>query len=103
MWRALRDTFPRNVHPDNILIESLGQDENQRAYVSRVHQVLVVSGGVKTNNIFLQRKTTIQESLPKVEISNTDYSAADGEELKRFLSQQSISSSPIILPLNVIK
>ncbi|KAF0039027.1 hypothetical protein F2P81_009511 [Scophthalmus maximus] len=32
MWRALRDTFPTNVHPDNILIES-------RAYVSRVHQV----------------------------------------------------------------
>ncbi|KAF0022883.1 hypothetical protein F2P81_024864 [Scophthalmus maximus] len=39
MWRALRDTFPTNVYPDNILIESLGQDENPRAYVSRVHQV----------------------------------------------------------------
>ncbi|KAF0033550.1 hypothetical protein F2P81_013616 [Scophthalmus maximus] len=39
MWRALRETFPTNVHPDNILIESLGQDENPRAYVSRVHQV----------------------------------------------------------------
>ncbi|KAF0044772.1 hypothetical protein F2P81_003930 [Scophthalmus maximus] len=39
MWRALRETVPTNVHPDNILIESLGQDENPRAYVSRVHQV----------------------------------------------------------------
>lgn len=24
MWRALKDTFPTNVHPDNILIEPLG-------------------------------------------------------------------------------
>ena len=39
MWRALRDTFPTNVHPDNILIEPLGQEENPRAYVSRAHQV----------------------------------------------------------------
>ncbi|KAK6299147.1 hypothetical protein J4Q44_G00306570 [Coregonus suidteri] len=39
LWRALRDTFPTNVHPDNILIDPLGQQENQRAYVSRVHQV----------------------------------------------------------------
>ncbi|XP_075943359.1 uncharacterized protein LOC142946133 [Anarhichas minor] len=37
--RALKDTFPTNVHPDNILIEPLGQEENPRAYVSRVHQV----------------------------------------------------------------
>ncbi|XP_049900244.1 uncharacterized protein LOC126390132 [Epinephelus moara] len=39
MWRALRDTFPTNVHPDNILIEPMGQEENPRAYVSRAHQV----------------------------------------------------------------
>ncbi|KAK6322471.1 hypothetical protein J4Q44_G00072630 [Coregonus suidteri] len=39
LWRALRDTFPTNVHPDNILIDPLGQQENPRAYVSRVHQV----------------------------------------------------------------
>ncbi|XP_074493132.1 uncharacterized protein LOC141768728 [Sebastes fasciatus] len=38
MWRALRETFPTNVHPDNIFIESLGQEENPRAYVSRAHQ-----------------------------------------------------------------
>ncbi|XP_034460756.1 uncharacterized protein LOC117773160 [Hippoglossus hippoglossus] len=38
-WRALKDTFPTNVHPDNIFIEPLGQEENQRAYVSRAHQV----------------------------------------------------------------
>ena len=38
VWRALRDTFPTNVHPDNILIEPLGQEENPRAYVSRAHQ-----------------------------------------------------------------
>ena len=37
--RALKDTFPTNVHPDNILIEPLGQEENPRAYVSRTHQV----------------------------------------------------------------
>ena len=39
VWRGLRDTFPTNVHPDNILIEPLGQEENLRAYVSRAHQV----------------------------------------------------------------
>ena len=39
MWTSLRDTFPRNVHPDNIFIEPLGPQENLRAYVSRAHQV----------------------------------------------------------------
>ena len=39
IWRALREMFPTNVHPDNILIEPLGQEENPRAYVSRAHQV----------------------------------------------------------------
>lgn len=39
VWRALKDTFPTNIHPDNILIESLGQEENPRAYVSRAYQV----------------------------------------------------------------
>lgn len=38
VWRALKDTFPTNVHPDNILIEPLGPDENPRFYVSRAHQ-----------------------------------------------------------------
>ncbi|XP_027140982.1 uncharacterized protein LOC113747068 [Larimichthys crocea] len=38
MWRALRETFPTNVHPDNIFIEPLGSEENPRAYVSRAHQ-----------------------------------------------------------------
>ena len=38
MWRALKETFPTNVHPDNILIGPLGEDENPRAYVSRVLQ-----------------------------------------------------------------
>ena len=37
--RALKETFPTNLHPDNILIEPLGQEENPRAYVSRAHQV----------------------------------------------------------------
>ncbi|XP_062255091.1 uncharacterized protein LOC133964835 [Platichthys flesus] len=37
--RALKETFLTNVHPDNILIEPLGQEENPRAYVSRAHQV----------------------------------------------------------------
>ncbi|XP_034462106.1 uncharacterized protein LOC117774104 [Hippoglossus hippoglossus] len=39
VWRALKETFPTNVHPDNIFIEPLGQEENPRAYVSRAHQV----------------------------------------------------------------
>ena len=39
MWKALKDTFPTNVHPDNIFIEPLGPEENPRAYVSRAHQV----------------------------------------------------------------
>ncbi|XP_047446550.1 uncharacterized protein LOC125011393 isoform X3 [Mugil cephalus] len=39
VWRALKDTFPTNIHPDNILIEPLGQEENPRAYVLRAYQV----------------------------------------------------------------
>ncbi|XP_049338481.1 uncharacterized protein LOC111191565 [Astyanax mexicanus] len=39
MWRAVRDTFPTNVHPDNILIDPLGEEENPRSYVSRAHHV----------------------------------------------------------------
>ncbi|KAL6467932.1 hypothetical protein MHYP_G00236090 [Metynnis hypsauchen] len=39
MCRALRETFPTNVHPDNIFVEPLGQEENPRAYVSRAHHV----------------------------------------------------------------
>ncbi|XP_047448301.1 uncharacterized protein LOC125012407 [Mugil cephalus] len=39
VWRALKDTFPTNIYPDNILIEPLGQEENPRAYVSRAYQV----------------------------------------------------------------
>ncbi|KAK5848768.1 hypothetical protein PBY51_008461 [Eleginops maclovinus] len=38
VWRALRDTFPTNLDPDNVLIEPLGQEENPRAYVSRAIQ-----------------------------------------------------------------
>lgn len=39
VWRALRETFPTNVHPDNIFIEPLGQEDNPRAYVCRAHHV----------------------------------------------------------------
>ncbi|XP_054862101.1 uncharacterized protein LOC118471119 [Amphiprion ocellaris] len=39
MWRALRDTFPTNIHPDNILVEPLGPEENPRAYVWGAHQM----------------------------------------------------------------
>ncbi|CAJ1050808.1 hypothetical protein L3Q82_002253 [Xyrichtys novacula] len=39
MWRSLRDTFPTNVHLDNIIIEPLGPQENPRANVSKAHQV----------------------------------------------------------------
>ncbi|KAM3624267.1 uncharacterized protein V6R79_021278 [Siganus canaliculatus] len=35
LWRALRDIYPTNVHPDNILIDALGEKENPRAYVAR--------------------------------------------------------------------
>lgn len=38
MWRTLRHTFPTNMHPDNILIEPLGPEENPRAYVAKAHQ-----------------------------------------------------------------
>ncbi|KAL6455123.1 hypothetical protein MHYP_G00364300 [Metynnis hypsauchen] len=31
MWRTLRNTFPTNVHPDDIFIEPLGEEENPRA------------------------------------------------------------------------
>lgn len=38
LWRTLRNMYPTNVHPDNILIDSLGENENPRAYVARAHQ-----------------------------------------------------------------
>ena len=38
LWKALKDTYPTNVHPDNILIDPLGENENPRAYVARAHQ-----------------------------------------------------------------
>jgi len=44
MWRALRETFPTNLHPDNILIEPMGEQENPRAYVARVYQTWNVTG-----------------------------------------------------------
>lgn len=37
-WETLREVFPTNVHPDNIFIEPLGNQENPRAYVSRAIQ-----------------------------------------------------------------
>ncbi|CAJ1053307.1 uncharacterized protein LOC118470224 isoform X1 [Xyrichtys novacula] len=39
MWRSLRDVFPTNVHPDNIIIEPLGPQKNPRVYVSKAHQI----------------------------------------------------------------
>lgn len=38
LWKALKDMYPTNVHPDNILIDLLGESENPRAYVARAHQ-----------------------------------------------------------------
>ena len=38
VFRALKDTFPTNVDPANILIEPLGLEENPRSFVSRSHQ-----------------------------------------------------------------
>lgn len=38
-WGVLKDAFPTNIHPDNILIEPLGEGkENRGAYVSRALQ-----------------------------------------------------------------
>ena len=65
--RALKDTFPTNVHPDNIFIEPLGQEENPRAYVSRVHQVWRnVTGNDPNLNQMEQSilRTRIQKGLP---------------------------------------
>merc|ERR1719309_1619903 len=67
MWRALKDAFPTNVHPDNILIEPLGPEENPRAYVTRAHQVWRnVTGndpeGSQMEQAILRGK--IQEGLP---------------------------------------
>lgn len=38
LWGALCDTFPTNVHPNNVLIEPLGPQENPTAYVAGAHQ-----------------------------------------------------------------
>ena len=38
LWRALKMMYPTNVHPDNILIDPLGEKENPRAYVAKAHQ-----------------------------------------------------------------
>jgi len=67
VWRAVKDTFPTNVHPDNILIEPLGQEENPRAYVSRAHQVWRnVTGNDPEANQMEQSilRAKIQKGLP---------------------------------------
>ncbi|XP_056297836.1 uncharacterized protein LOC130211175 [Pseudoliparis swirei] len=38
VFRALKETFPTNIDPANILIEPLGLEENPRSFVSRSHQ-----------------------------------------------------------------
>ncbi|XP_053284413.1 uncharacterized protein LOC128445671 [Pleuronectes platessa] len=65
--RALKETFPTNLHPDNILIEPLGQEENPRAYVSRAHQVWRnVTGNDPDLNQMEQSilRSKIQKGLP---------------------------------------
>ena len=67
MWRALRETFPTNVHPDNIFIEPLGQEENLRAYVSRALQTWRnVTGNDPDMNQMEQSilRAKIQKGLP---------------------------------------
>lgn len=66
-WTALRETFPTNMHPDNILIEPLGPQENPRAYVTRAHQVWRnVTGSDPDLNQMEQSilRTKIQKGLP---------------------------------------
>lgn len=66
-WGALRDAFPTNVHPDNILIEPLGDQENPRAYVSRALQAWRnVTGNDPDANQMEQSivRTKIQQGLP---------------------------------------
>jgi len=67
MWRALRETFPTNIHPDNIFIEPMGEQENPRAYVARVYQTWrnVTGNDPSMNQMehsILQAK--LQEGLP---------------------------------------
>ena len=67
MWRALRETFPTNVHPDNILIEPLGENENPRAYASRVlQQWRNITGNDPDMNQMEQAilRTKLQQGLP---------------------------------------
>jgi len=67
MCRALKVTFPTNVHPDNIIIQPLGEEENPRAFVSRSHQVWM---NVTGNDLDLRRmdqsilRTKILMGLP---------------------------------------
>merc|ERR1719309_988081 len=67
MWRALKDAFPTNVHPDNILIEPLGPEENPRTYVTRAHQVWRnVTGNYPEDSQMEQAilRSKIQKGLP---------------------------------------
>ncbi|KAE8278128.1 hypothetical protein D5F01_LYC23801 [Larimichthys crocea] len=69
MWRALKETYPTNVHPDNIFIEPLGEKENPRAYVARVFQQWRnVTGNDSDANQLEQSilRTKLQEGLPPV-------------------------------------
>lgn len=67
VWKSLKDTFPTNVHPDNILIEPLGRDENLRAYVSRAHQIWRNITGHDPDDNQMERsilRSKIQKGLP---------------------------------------
>ncbi|KAL6475707.1 hypothetical protein MHYP_G00167470 [Metynnis hypsauchen] len=67
VWRALRDTFLTNVHPDNIFIEPLGEEENPRAYVSRAQVWRNVTGHDPDFNQMEQSilRAKIQKGLPQ--------------------------------------
>ena len=67
LWRALRDMYPTNMHPDNIIINALGDNENPRAYVARaLQQWQDFTGNDPSRNEMEQAlvRAKIQQGLP---------------------------------------
>ena len=67
LWRALRDVYVTNVHPDSIILDPLGETENARAYVERGYQTWMnATGSNPADNVLEQAivRTLIEKGLP---------------------------------------
>ena len=68
IWRALRDIYPTNIHPDAVIIEPLKEGEAPRAYVARALQKWRDKTGSDSTRSLMETalvRTKIEQGLPE--------------------------------------